>query len=150
VSKIDLEEATILLKSWETLQDLAKSNGETAWKVRVWGISVWSALVAYSFNESEKFIILVSVIAIVAVFLVELAVRQIQYQFIARSLEIERVLNASLIGDALDLPEKGISTNIDTPVLKDFLELFRLKRWLIWFPYLIIILFSVVAWNIVG
>ena len=144
------ESLQVLLKSWETFQALIKSQGEIAWKVRIWGVSVWSALLAYSFKETLPHIVLVAVIEIAVVFLVELAVRQIQYKYIDKSIEIEHVLNSLLVGDEMQLPSRGISTNIDTPNLADLVDLLRLKRWLVWLPYLLLLLFSATAWKIVS
>ncbi|MFQ1770421.1 hypothetical protein ACK37C_06405 [Aeromonas veronii] len=138
-------QVNILLKSWETLQMLAKSNGESAWNLRAWGLSVWSALIAYAYTSKTPELINISIVLLVSVFLIELAIRQIQYQFITKSIRIEKTINSLLIGDALELPENGISTNIDTPSIQELIKLLALKRWLIWFPYALILFFTICA-----
>ena len=135
----------ILIKGWETVQSLAKGNGESAWRLRAWGISVWAALIAYSYTSRKPEIIILAVVTLVAVLLIELAIRQIQYQYIAKSIEIEKSINSILVGDEPSIPECGISTNIDTPSLLDFFKLLTVKRWLIWFPYILLIVFSLIA-----
>lgn len=135
----------ILIKGWETLQSLAKSNGESAWNLRAWGISVWSALLAYAYTSDKAGIVIVAMFSLLAVFFVELAIRQIQYQYIEKSLAIEKCINAVLVGDEPSIPDGGISTNIDTPTICGFCKLLILKRWLIWFPYLLLAVFSLLA-----
>lgn len=135
----------ILIKGWETLQSLAKANADSAWNLRAWGISVWSALVAYAYTSQKHEVVFVAIVTLISVFLVELAIRQIQYQYIKKSIAIERSINAILVGETPHLPEGGISTNIETPDWRDLMDLFRLKRWLIWLPYLLLASFSLLA-----
>lgn len=45
------ENKDILLKSWEVVQNIAKYNCEISWKIRMWGLSIWAALISYSFSE---------------------------------------------------------------------------------------------------
>ena len=135
----------ILLKGWEVHQSLAKGMGESAWHVRAWGVSVWSALVAYSFTSSKPEVAIVAIVLLFSVFIVELAIRQIQYQYIAKSVAIEASINSILVGDDPSLPEGGISTNILTPEISTLLELLTLKRWLIWLPYLLLLFCSIFA-----
>lgn len=146
-SSTNIEKAEILLKGWETFQSLAKSNSESAWNLRAWGISVWSALIAYSYTSNKGEIIVIAIITLVAVFLIELAIRQIQYKYIEKSISIECSINDLLVGDAPRLPPGGISTNIDTPTILDLLSLFHSKRWLIWLPYLILFVFSIYSFK---
>lgn len=135
----------ILIKGWETLQSLAKSNGESAWNLRAWGISVWSALLAYAYTSTKGEIVVVAIVTLLAVFLIELAIRQIQYQYIEKSLAIEKSINSVLVGEEPSIPDGGISTNIDTPTIRGLFKLLILKRWLIWFPYLLLTVFSLIA-----
>jgi len=135
----------ILIKGWETLQSLAKANGESAWNLRAWGISVWSALFAYAYTSNKGEIVIVAIVTLFAVFLIELAIRQIQYQYIEKSLDIEKSINSILVGEEPSIPEGGISTNIETPTMYGFFKLLAAKRWLIWFPYLLLIAFSFIS-----
>ena len=135
----------ILIKAWETMQALAKGNGETAWRVRAWGVSLWSALMAYAYKHHSPEIIYVAILALAILFFIEAAVKQLQYKFIQRSIEIESSLKSILEGGEFELPDNGISTNIDVPNLTDFFGLFQLKRWIFWFPYLLLVLFSCLA-----
>jgi hypothetical protein len=79
------------------------------------------------------------------VFVVEMAIRQIQYAFIKRALAIEDSLNDVLVAGTLHLPPTGVSTNIETPTVADLIELLRIKRWLLWFPYLLLCGFTIIA-----
>ena len=141
----DNEVLSILIKGWETIQSLAKSNADAAWNLRAWGISVWSALVAYAYTSQKHEVIFVALMTLIAVFFVELAVRQIQYKYIEKSIQIENSINAILLGELPQIPAGGISTNIETPNIVDLIKLLSLKRWLIWFPYLLLSGFSWIA-----
>lgn len=132
----------ILLKAWEIMQSLVKYQGEIAWKIRLFGLTLWTAIMAYSFKEKAPEISLIALMAVVASLIFEVAARQVQYKYIERSIEIERNINDILIGDNPNLGEKGISTNIDTPDIKEFFSFFRLKRWSIWLPYLLLCLIA--------
>lgn len=138
----------IVIKAWETFQSLARLNGEMAWKVRIWGISIWCALIAYGFKEQQQFIAFIALLEIVVIFLIEIGIRQVQYQYIEKSIEIESTLNSLLVGDEMELPERGISTNIDTPTYGDLLALLKIKRWLIWLPYVLLFLFTLIAFDL--
>ncbi len=135
----------ILIKAWETMQALAKGNGETAWRIRAWGVSVWSALMTYAYKHHSPEIIYIAIITLAVLFLIEAAVKQLQYKFIQRSIEIEFSLKSILEGGEFMLPDNGISTNIEIPNLKDFIDLFQLKRWIFWFPYSCLAIFSYLA-----
>jgi len=139
--------SALLIKAWETMQSLAKGNGESAWKIKAWGVTTWSALMAYAYTSKTKEIILVSIALLIVSLLIEVIIRQIQYKFIERSLEIEQSLNDILAGEDPRTPKNGVSTNVDTPSLRDFLNLLSLRRWLIWLPTLILIFFSIVAFH---
>lgn len=140
------DKISLLTKSWEIIQNLAKSNGELAWNVRVWGLGIWAALIAYSFKEQDQSIVLVAIFQLIIIFFIELSARQIQYKFIERSLEIERMLNDLLVGSEINIPAGGISTQIDTPTILDLINLLKLKRWLIWLPYASLLTASYIAW----
>ncbi len=135
---IDKDGLEILIKGWDRFQELAKSNGESAWKIRAWGIGVWSALIAFSYTSQKIQLAVVAQFVLAVVLLVEMTVRQIQYAYIAKSIEIEASINAILVGESPNLPENGISTNFNVPTVRDFLKLLRPKRWLIWFPYVLL------------
>lgn len=141
---------TILIKAWETMQAIAKGNGETAWRIRAWGVSVWSALMAYAYKQHSIEIIYIAIVALVVLFFVEAAVKQLQYKFIQRSMDIELSLKSLLEGGDLQLPDNGISTNIGVPDIADLAALFQLKRWIFWFPYLLLLIFSAIAISALG
>jgi hypothetical protein len=143
-SRVSLQ-AEIYLKAWETYQNIAKSNGESSWVIRAWGISVWCALVAYSFGNGIKAMLWVALVELSAAFLMELAARQIQYAFIQKSLEVERAIESMVVGEEIKLPPGGISTNIPTPTLSSLFELLSLRRWQIWFPYALLLVFTLLA-----
>lgn len=132
---LGVNDVPILLKGWEIVQAIAKSNGESAWNMRAWGISVWCALMAYAYTSRHSELFTIALLLVVVVFLIELAIRQVQYKFIDKSVEIERCITAILVGDDPDLPPNGISTNISIPSMMDLRNLLSIKRWLIWLPY---------------
>ena len=138
----------ILLKAWDTMQELAKSNGQAAWTIRAWGISVWCALVAYAVTNRIAPLLLVAIAQLTAAFLMEMAARQVQYAFIARSLEIEKSIESVLVGEGQYVPEGGISTNIPTPTIHTLGQLLSVRRWQHWFPYVVLIGFSFVAYAL--
>jgi hypothetical protein len=140
----------ILIKAWETMQTLAKGNGETAWRIRAWAVTLWSAMMAYAYQNHSPAIIYIAIVALVVLFFIEAAVRQIQYKFIQKSLEIESSLKSILEGDKFVLPDNGITTNIENPALISFLNLFQIKRWIFWFPYLLLLISSLLAVKLLG
>jgi hypothetical protein len=148
--KANESQLAILLKAWETMQGLAKGNGETAWRVRAWGISMWAALLAYAYQNKSPQVIYLAIVAVVVLFFLEAAAKQIQYKFIQRSIEIESSLDSIIKGGEFELPDNGISTDISIPTPLDFLQLFQLKRWAFWFPYLALIVASMLAIESIG
>lgn len=133
-------QSQVLSKVYDKCQDLARSNAESAWSIRSWGVAVWAAMIAYGFDKYRPEIVVAAGGVLLCVFFIELAVRQIQYAFIARALEIERTFNDVLVGSSSPvLPSSGASTNIDTPKLKDMFALLAPRRWLIWLPYLLLL-----------
>ncbi len=142
------DQLQVLTKAYETCQDLAKSNAEACWSVRSWGLGIWAALVAYAFDKDTPAIMVVAGIVLVFIFFMELAIRQVQYAFIRRALEIEDSLNDVLVGGSVRLPASGVSTNIETPTLGDLGRLLSVKRWLVWFPYLMLAFSTYIAFRV--
>ncbi|MET3697011.1 hypothetical protein SAMN05877753_101411 [Bacillus oleivorans] len=138
----------ILIKAWETYQNLSKGFSENSWKIRTTGIGFWAATVAYGYKNNDNNIYVFSILIILMFFILEAGMRQLQYKYIDRSIEIEKTINDYLVGDDLILPNEGISTNVSTPTTTDFFLLFRLRRWRFWFPYLILICASVLLFFI--
>jgi len=141
----DRDIAGLLTKGWEVAQSLARSNGESAWNIRAWGVSVWCALVAYAYTSGKKEIFVVAVVLLVVVFLIELGIRQVQYKFIEKSIQIEKSINQILLGAEPIPPEGGISTNIPIPSIRDMVALLTIRRWLIWLPYGLLLVFTLYA-----
>lgn len=135
-------EKDILLKAWELTQSIAKTNAETAWKVRMWGITIWGALLSYAYTNNSFSVIMISFIILLPVFIFECGIRIIEYKMISFSHDIEKSLNELLVGSDLNLPEEGIKINITETRLKDFKKILTLKRWLIWGPYFCLALIS--------
>lgn len=139
-------EKDILLKAWELTQSIAKNNAETAWKVRMWGITIWGALLSYAFTHHTKTVLVISVIILIPIFIFECGIRIIEYKMIKRSHEIESSLNTFLEGSELVLPDEGIKINISETCFEDFKnEIFLSKRWLIWGPYCCLVVVSILA-----
>ncbi len=139
-------EKDILLKAWELTQSVAKNNAETAWKVRMWGITIWGALLSYAFTNHSTLIIAISIVILIPIFIFECGIRIIEYKMIERSHEIENSLNTFLEGSELHLPDEGIKINITETSFVDFRnESFLCKRWLIWGPYCCLAVVSLFA-----
>lgn len=148
--KANEHQLSILIKAWETMQALAKGNGEAAWHIRTWAVTAWSAMMAYAYQNKSPETMYIAIVAVIVLLFIEAAVRQIQYKFIEKSMEVESSLKSILEGGEIELPDNGISTKIGTPTISDFISLFQLKRWMFWFPYLILAISSWVALKALG
>lgn len=121
-------------------QALAKANGDNAARVQSWGMATWAALIAFAHTSISTFVPLIgSIFVLVSCLLLDMGYRQVQYSFIERSLELERDINRYLVTGKLEIPDFGVSTQINTPSIKSALALFSVKRWLFWFPYLLLL-----------
>lgn len=129
----------VLIKAWETYQNLSKVFGENVWKIRTMGIGFWAAIVAYGYKQNEIKMYYLAAIVAVLFFMLEAGTRIIQQKYIQKSIEIEKSINDFLTGDLVKIPGDGISTNISNPSLKDYISLLKLRRWLFWLPYIILI-----------
>lgn len=134
----------LLIKSWEMNQSLAKGFGDSCWKIKSIGIGFWSTILGYSYKQSDILPLWFAVLIIFLFFTLETGLKRLQYKYIYKSLEVEESLNDILVGDDPRLPDTGISTNIEIPKLNDFIELFRLKRWMFWMPYLVMFIFNII------
>ncbi|WP_312041584.1 hypothetical protein [Erwinia sp.] len=142
-------EKDILLKAWELTQSIAKNNAETAWKVRMWGITIWGALLSYAYTNNSHSVIVISFLILFPIFIFECGIRVIEYKMISFSHEIENSLNTLLVGSDLDLPDEGIKINITETSIVDLKKILTLKRWLIWGPYVCLALVSLASLVIV-
>jgi hypothetical protein len=149
MSNLTNEQLSVVMKAYEVLHGLAKSNGETAWNVRVWGLGIWAALMAYAFEKHAPEVELVALLTLICVGLFEAGIRQVQYGFIAKAIELESSLNDILVGRLeVRLPAGGVSSNIETPSFTSLLQQFGRKRWLNWAPYALLIGFTLVKIRI--
>lgn len=139
---------SVLIKAWETYQNLAKGFGESAWKIRTVGIGFWAAIMGYGYKNHDSKVYLFSLIIVILFLFLETGMKQLQYKYITKSINIEKSINDFLIDDNVQLPSNGISTNIITPSIQDFLKMFRLKRWLFWLPYLILLIITFIFINL--
>ncbi|MCY8098847.1 hypothetical protein [Bacillus haynesii] len=137
----------VLIKAWETYQNLAKGFGENAWKIRVAGFGFWSAIMGYGYKNSDNKVYLFSLIIVVLFLFLEAGMRQLQYKYINKSINIEKSINDFLLDDNVRFPTNGISTNISTPSINDFFNLFRFKRWLFWLPYIVLLIVTALFIN---
>ncbi|WP_262265074.1 hypothetical protein [Pantoea dispersa] len=142
-------EKDILLKAWELTQSIAKNNAETAWKVRMWGITIWGALLSYAYTNNSHSVIVISFFILFPIFIFECGIRVIEYKMISFSHEIENSLNTLLVGSDLHLPDEGIKINITETSIVDLKKILTLKRWLIWGPYVCLALVSLASLVIV-
>ncbi|CAM2999907.1 hypothetical protein [Vibrio mytili] len=139
----------VLLKSWELTQNIAKNNAETAWKVRMWGVAIWSALIAYAFKNNSCEIVLLSGFILMPIAWFEFGIRTVEYKLISRSHEIENSINSLFLGGEFVPPTEGVKIKIDPPSLSDYLLLFDKRRWLVWGPYLALFISSILALLVV-
>ncbi|MFK3840793.1 hypothetical protein [Serratia sp. NPDC087055] len=136
------ERKDVLLKAWELTQSIAKNNSESAWKVRMWGIAIWSALVSYAYQKNEPVIVLIAIFVLAPTLIIELLIRVIEYKMIRRSHEIENSINCILLEDDFVPPENGIRIDISETKLSDLVKLISINRLLIWSPYLVLFSFG--------
>lgn len=136
------------LKTWEVYQGLVQGLGETCWKIRSISYTASSGLIAYGFIHSVPVLYIVSAVLSVLFFVLEAGYKQIQDQYILKSIQIERTLNDLLVNEEEPyIHARGISTLVKTPTWRGYFNLLRLRRVLFWGPYLCMFVCSVVlAW----
>lgn len=137
----------IVLKAWETYQTLVSGMGETCWKIRSLFYTSSSALIAYGFVHSITLpYMLVTGLSLVF-FLLEAGYKDIQNQYIQKSLEIERTLTDLLVNEPNPfIPPEGISTSIAKLTPWRYRNQLRMKKILFWGPYLVFAIGSIVLW----
>lgn len=140
----------VLIKAWETFQNLSKGFGENAWKIRTMGIGFWAAIVAYGYKNKNESMYMIAIMIILIFLLLEAGMRVLQNKYIEKSIEMEKSINDYLVGAEIQIPNDGISTNVLTPTLIDLLRLLQLKRWMFWLPYLLLVTASLFMNKILG
>ena len=144
------ENKDILLKSWEIVQNIAKYNCEISWKIRMWGLSIWAALISFSFSEKNIYISILSIVVIIFIFIYESGQRIIEYKMIELSHDIEKSLNNILTNSKeCYLPGNGVKTNISEYNLKDMKIIFSKNRWLIWLPYITLLIINLIQMVVI-
>lgn len=144
------ENKDILLKSWEIVQNIAKYNCEISWKIRMWGLSIWAALISFSFSEKNIYISILSIVVIIFIFIYESGQRIIEYKMIELSHDIEKSLNNILTNSKeYYLPGSGVKTNISEYNLKDIKIIFSKNRWLIWLPYITLLIINLIQMAVI-
>lgn len=132
----------IPLKAWEMFQGLARSFGETCWKLRSIFYTASSAILAYAFVNSVPSLYGVVAGLSVAFFVLESGSKQIQDQYIRKSLEVERTINDILLDEEEPfISEDGISTSIKSPTLSRCFR-FPRNRLFFWGPYVVMFVLS--------
>lgn len=144
------ENKDILLKSWDIVQNIAKYNCEISWKIRMWGLSIWAALISFSFSEKNIYISILSIVVIIFIFIYESGQRIIEYKMIELSHDIEKSLNNILTNSKeYYLPGSGVKTNISEYNLKDIKIIFSKNRWLIWLPYITLLIINLIQMAVI-
>lgn len=138
------KEFQLLVKAWEMYQNLAKGLGDSCWKIRSIAIGFWSAIIGYAYKENDVIPVYFAILILAVFFFLETGTKRLQYKYIKKSLEVEISLNGILVGDEPNLPSSGITTNIEVPTFFELFDLFRLKRWMFWFPYLFLVAVSII------
>ena len=132
------------LKTWEVYQGLVQGLGETCWKIRSIFYTASSGLIAYAFVHSIPSLYWVAAALSVVFYFLEAGYKQIQDQYIQKSIQIERTLNDLLVNEAEPyIPKRGISTLVKTPTWRGYWNQFAFKKLLFWGPYLIVLATSV-------
>jgi hypothetical protein len=135
-------QSEIPLKAWEMFQGLAQSFGETCWKLRSIYYTASSAIMAYAFVNSVPSLYGVVAGLSVAFFVLESGSKQIQDQYIRKSIEVERTINDILLDEEEPfISEDGIYTSIRPPTLSRCFR-FPLNRLFFWGPYAIMFVLS--------
>jgi hypothetical protein len=137
----------IILKTWEVYQGLVQGMGDTCWKLRSLFYTASSALIAYGFVHSITVpYVLVTVLSIIF-FLLEAGYKDIQNQYIQKSLEIERTLNDLLVNEPEPfIPPGGISTSIAKLSMWRYRNQLRMRKILFWGPYFLFLIVSLILW----
>ena len=83
----------------------------------------------------------------IAFFILESGYKQVQDQYIGKSLAIERTLNDLLVDEPEPfIPEGGISTSITKPTIRKSFTTLKYRNWFFWLPYLVISLACLAMW----
>jgi hypothetical protein len=83
----------------------------------------------------------------VAFFILESGYKQVQDQYISKSLAIERTLNDLLVDEPEPfIPEGGISTSITKPTIGKCFTTLKHRNWFFWLPYFVVILVCFLMW----
>lgn len=131
--------ADIALAAWSQYQDLVRTSSDAIWKIRATFYAIVSALMSAAYSTEQAFIYMLVLLASLLFLMLEGGHKRIEIQYIRKSLEIERTLTDILAGESEPfLPSEGISTKLSTPSLKDWRDLFMLKRYLFWLPYVVV------------
>jgi hypothetical protein len=137
----------IVLKAWEVFQGLVQGLGDTCWKIRSVFYTASSALIAYAFVHSAPILYIFVVGLSFAFFVLESGYKQVQDQYIGKSLAIERTLNDILVDEPeAFIPEAGISTAITTPTIKKCFTTLKHRNAFFWLPYAVVPLASLAMW----
>lgn len=133
-----MDNIDLAFKAWEKYLDGARAMGEQAWKIRSVFLTLASALLAYAYTNLDPLLYLLIPILSVLFILIESLYRRLEQQYYASAQQVEVTLNDYLVGERRPrLPPYGISTQLETPSIRAFLKLFRLKRFSFWLPYLV-------------
>jgi hypothetical protein len=129
----------MVLKTWEVYQGLVQGLGETCWKIRSIFYTVASGLIGYAFVHSIPRLYWVAAALSVVFYFLEAGYKQIQDQYIEKSIQIERTLNDLLVNEEEPyIPKRGISTLVKTPTWRGYWRQFAFRKILFWGPYAIV------------
>ena len=116
----------------------------------MWGLSIWAALISFSFSEKNIYISILSIVVIIFIFIYESGQRIIEYKMIELSHDIEKSLNNILTNSKeYYLPKNGVKTSISGYNLKDIKIIFSKNRWLIWLPYITLLIINLIQMAVI-
>lgn len=135
----------VFVKAWENYHRTINKQDENCWFIRVIGFGFWSVSLGFSYQCREIDLLYFSILIIICLFFIELGIRQVQEEYIKKCLEIETIINETLLGHEVTQPIEGVFVNYTIPTVCNFYRLFELKQWGIMFPYLVVLLINLLC-----
>jgi hypothetical protein len=135
----------IIIESWKSFQNLSGKYADISWKLKTLSIGFWGTVIGYAYTKIVPEIYLVSLVILLLFLLIESGYKVLEYQCINKTIDLSKVLKQLLVEEEkLKFPERGVSSDLIQPKFKDYLELFALKRWLFWSPYIFLAILSII------
>jgi hypothetical protein len=142
------DQKDIVIKAWDTFQNLIAGLGEECWKIRSVFYTASFGLIAAAFSSDIRGLYLLNPPLAILFCVLEAGYQQIQQQYIEKSTSIEVTINDMLALEAEPrMPDAGVSTSLVPPTPRALLRVFNRKKYLFWLSYLIVILISLTLFG---